>query len=100
MTALLVVLLVLVVVGLVYAGRGYWAWVLAAAGAVSISAYGGVAAPAVLGIESAVVLALAGALGVPGLRRRLVSSWVFRIARSVLPRIGDTERVALEAGTV
>lgn len=100
MTALLVGLLILVFIGLVYAGRGYWAWVLAAAGAISISAYGRVAAPAVLGIASAVLLALAATLGVPGLRRRLVSSWVLRIAACLLPRIGDTERVALEAGTV
>jgi len=72
MTALLVALLVLVSVGLVYAGRGYWAWVLAAAGAIGISAYGRVAGPASLGVAGAVLLVLAMALGVPALPRYLI----------------------------
>ncbi|MBI3030163.1 MAG: acyl-CoA dehydrogenase [Candidatus Rokubacteria bacterium] len=100
MTALLVTLLVFVTIGLVYAGRGYWAWVLAAAGALGICAYAGVVAPAALGIAGAALLALAAATGIPALRRRLVSSWALRLAAGVLPRMGDTERIALEAGTV
>lgn len=37
---------------------------------------------------------------VPLLRRHLVTRWVLRAMRRVLPRMGETERVALEAGTV
>ena len=49
---------------------------------------------------TALVGALAIVFGVPYLRRRLVSSRVMRIVERVLPRMSDTERVALEAGTV
>jgi acyl-CoA dehydrogenase len=33
-------------------------------------------------------------------RRALLSGWIMQIIAKVLPRIGDTEREALEAGTV
>ncbi|MCB9667567.1 MAG: acyl-CoA dehydrogenase [Myxococcales bacterium] len=38
--------------------------------------------------------------GIPSLRRAVISSWVMRIMRHVLPRMGETERIALDAGTV
>src|SRR5690242_12892193 len=34
------------------------------------------------------------------LRRKLISSWIMRLIARVLPVLGDTERIALEAGTV
>jgi len=50
------------------------------------------------------ILVLAGALalvlGVPAVRRALITGRVFRIYRKVLPTMSDTERDALEAGTV
>lgn len=39
-------------------------------------------------------------LSVPVVRRILVTRWIFKIMAGVLPRLGKTERVALEAGTV
>ena len=36
----------------------------------------------------------------PPLRRILVTSWVMPIVGGALPRMGDTERIALEAGSV
>lgn len=51
-----------------------------------------------------VVLGILGALLalllLPPLRRPLLSRWVMKILGKVLPRIGETEREALEAGTV
>ena len=44
--------------------------------------------------------ALAGLLGVGPVRRKLVSAPAMKIARGTLPVIGDTERIALEAGSV
>lgn len=38
--------------------------------------------------------------GLPPLRRRLFASTLLPVMARVLPRLGDTERVALEAGTV
>ncbi len=44
--------------------------------------------------------ALAGVLAIKQLRIPLLSTPAMRIAKGVLPSIGDTERIALEAGTV
>lgn len=44
--------------------------------------------------------ALAGVLAIKQLRIPLLSAPAMRIAKGVLPSIGDTERIALEAGTV
>ncbi len=44
--------------------------------------------------------ALAGTLAIKQLRVPLLSRPAMKIARGVLPAIGDTERIALEAGTV
>ena len=37
---------------------------------------------------------------VPPLRRVVLSSWIMTIVSRILPQMGDTERIALEAGTV
>ncbi|MCP5405737.1 MAG: acyl-CoA dehydrogenase [Pseudomonadaceae bacterium] len=46
------------------------------------------------------VAAAVAVLGIPALRRPLISSWAIGIAGKQLPTIGETERIALEAGTV
>ena len=46
------------------------------------------------------LVALVIVLGVPAVRAPLISRLVMRVMKGVLPRIGDTERIALEAGTV
>ena len=81
-------------------GRSWWAFVL---GGVSIVAGWGLDRgeldPAVL-----TVLAVGGALaaitGIPALRRVLVTGPSMRLVAPLLPRMSETERVALEAGTV
>jgi acyl-CoA dehydrogenase len=47
-----------------------------------------------------VLLAVVVVLRVPALRRPLVSAHVMRLLRPMLPRMSETERAALEAGTV
>ena len=50
-----------------------------------------------------VILALAGValvLGVPSLRRPLLSRAIFKTYKNILPQMSETERDALEAGTV
>jgi len=49
-----------------------------------------------------IVLAVlaAGVFGLPVIRRPLISAPVMRLVRGILPTMGDTERIALEAGTV
>jgi len=46
------------------------------------------------------LIALAVIAGVPPIRRRLLTSWLMPLLASALPRMGETERIALEAGTV
>ena len=54
--------------------------------------------PAVL--SAAILAALAAIAVLPPLRRWLVTGPAFRIYRRILPQMSDTEREALEAGTV
>lgn len=46
------------------------------------------------------LIALALVFGVPSLRRIVVTRWLMPILAGALPRMGETERIALEAGTV
>src|SRR6266850_4215132 len=47
-----------------------------------------------------VLIALALVFIVPPLRMRVVTRWLMPIVAGALPRMGETERIALEAGTV
>lgn len=47
-----------------------------------------------------VVVATTVIMSTPSLRRRLVSGWLMKHARKSVPRMSETERIALEAGTV
>jgi acyl-CoA dehydrogenase len=99
--ATVAVLLVLAAAGLLYAGLAYWAWVAPAAGALALWAIaGGLATPWAWGIVTAVLAALALLFGAPTVRRRLVTRRLVPLMRRMTPRIGATERAALEAGTV
>ena len=55
-----------------------------------------------LAFKTAVSLAALAAVvfRFPALRRLLVSALAMRLVRAILPTMGDTERIALEAGTV
>ncbi len=53
---------------------------------------------AILALVLLVLLILV--LGVPPIRRRVITAPVLGLMGGILPRMGDTERVALEAGTV
>ncbi len=98
----IVVLTVLSVLGvtLFYRGRGFWAWVTPGALGLIWWAAGGVGSPALFGGIAGAFGALVLVFGVRLLRRTLVSPWVMRLVARLLPRMGDTERIALEAGTV
>ena len=48
----------------------------------------------------AIIIACAAIFAIPALRLPLISAPLMRRARAFLPRMGDTERIALEAGTV
>ncbi len=46
------------------------------------------------------ILALALVLGLPPIRRVFVTRWLMPSLSGILPRMGETERIALEAGSV
>ena len=85
---------------LLYFGRGYWAWCGALAVLFASWKLQGVDSPIVFAILLLIAIAVALVFGLPILRRHLVSTHLMQGMKAVLPRIGDTERVALEAGTV
>jgi acyl-CoA dehydrogenase len=84
---------------LLFTARGYWAWVIPGGGVLVVWALGGGALP-LLALVAALFCAVAAVLGLRSLRVPLVSARAMpRVAR-LLPRMSETERIALEAGTV
>ena len=89
-----------VFLALLYLGRGYWAWVVTGALALLGWLNAGVTSPAWFLLCLAALVALAVVFGVPERRRSLVTARLFPRLSAALPRLGETERIALEAGTV
>lgn len=83
-----------------YMGRGYLAWVgaLALCLVAWISCSGALTTGAT--VLAVAIVALAMVFGVPSLRQKLVSAPVMNKVRGILPDMGETERIALEAGSV
>jgi len=97
---LLVALLLMAFTVLLYLGRGYWAWLLSVAIALGGWAVMGIESPRAYAAALGTSLVAALVFGVPLVRRRVVTCWLMRSIGAMLPRMGDTERIALEAGTV
>ncbi len=100
MTTALLILAGVGFVVLLYAGRGYWAWVSALV--IGLSAWWLTGVQSLVAYQATVAVAAVAALvfGIPAIRRPLVSAPAMRLVRGILPAMGDTERIALEAGTV
>jgi acyl-CoA dehydrogenase len=97
---LILAALALVAATLLYLRRAYWAWVVP--GGLALAWWGverGVEATAFRGLAVAFVV-VAVIFGLRFLRRILLTSWLIKLVKPLLPRMGETERVALEAGTV
>ncbi|WP_426270811.1 acyl-CoA dehydrogenase [Dyella kyungheensis] len=86
--------------GFAFAGRGWLAWVLALAVLFLTWMVRGVDSPLLLyGLLIATAL-VALVTGWPPLRRALFARTLLPTLGKVMPRLGETERIALEAGTV
>ncbi len=100
MTVFAFVLAIAVLLILVFRGRGYGAWV-AAAGVLLIAWWlAGPGAPVLFWASTVIAIIAAGLFGIRPLRARLVSAPLMRRLRNAMPVMGETERIALEAGTV
>jgi acyl-CoA dehydrogenase len=85
---------------LAFRGLGFLAW--AAAGAVLLLGWRitGITSPTLFLLIVASLTLLALCFGWSPLRRILITRWIMPAFAKVLPRLGETERIALEAGTV
>jgi acyl-CoA dehydrogenase len=85
---------------LLYAGRGFFAGAVAVALGIAAWGVAGIESPSLFWSATVLAAAAAALFGVPALRRRLVSAPLMRRVGGILPQVGETERTALEAGTV
>ena len=85
---------------LAFRGLGFLAWVAAAGVWLAGWRIIGVESPTLFASVAFVLIVLVAVFGLPVLRRELVSRFLMPRFAKVLPRLGETERVALEAGTV
>ncbi|MBI1363999.1 MAG: acyl-CoA dehydrogenase [Proteobacteria bacterium] len=96
-----VIVAALLFVILAYAGKTYWAWVLPAAILMADCWQNLPAEPTTCWYVWAYgLVALAVVFGFKPLRRLLFSSWIMKLVGKALPRLGETEKIALNAGTV
>lgn len=86
-------------INLAYRGHGYWAWVLGGLMLVPAGWSAGFT-PDMWTILAVLFGLLATIFGIPAIRRQIVTRPLMPAFASALPRMGETERVALDAGTV
>ena len=85
---------------LAFRGLGFLGWVAAAGVWLVGWRIAGVESPVLFAWIAFALIVLVAVFGIPALRRELVSRFVMPRFAKVLPRLGETERIALEAGTV
>jgi acyl-CoA dehydrogenase len=93
-------LAVVVFSALAFRGLGFLGWIAAAGTWLVGWRLVGIDSPLLFESTAIVLIALAVVFGIPLVRRHLVSRFVMPAFARVLPRLGETERIALEAGTV
>jgi acyl-CoA dehydrogenase len=94
------ILAVVALLGLAFIGRGWLAWVVAVAIVLAAWAITGVGSQTVFVAVVAVFAILALVTGFPPIRRTLFAGPLMPALGKVMPKLGATERIALEAGTV
>jgi len=100
MLVLLVLGCVLLALVLLYLGQGFWAWALPAAILLAFWTWSGPESTVAFQIVAGVVFVFALVGGLPPVRRAVLSRPLVGMLARIFPRMSDTERIALEAGTV
>ena len=99
-TVLFLLLIMAGALALAYVNASGRAWGLAAAAALAVSWIAHALPIAFNLLATGAFIAAALALAVPALRRKLISDGVLSVFRKLMPPMSQTERDALEAGTV
>jgi len=100
MWILLALLLAAMAAGFLFVGRALLAWTVPTAVALAWWRFTGDPSPTLFGVATGTFAVVALVTGLPPLRRALVTRHLMPLVAPLLPRMSDTERVALEAGTV
>lgn len=95
-----IILAIVAFIALAYIGKGFLGWVSAAAIVAVGWMNGGIENQNLFNLYIVVVAALACLFAIPSLRRPLISSSAMKLMKSALPTLGDTEEIALKAGSV
>lgn len=93
------ILAALLALTLMYKGKGYYAW--SVPGALVIANWHVTATTAPTPLCQAIVFGFVAAaliFGIQPLRRAVLTSPIMKMVKRILPTIGETERIALEAG--
>jgi acyl-CoA dehydrogenase len=100
MSLALLMLAIVAFILLLYRGQAYAAWTTAL-GLALLAWWFAVPSPSFV-FHALLVLFVAAAVvfGVPSLRRSLLTRHLMAVAKGFIPRMSDTERTALDAGTV
>ena len=100
MTTFLILALLGLSLFLYYHGKALLGWTLPLAIGLSWWKLGGEPSPVTFWLVTTPIVLLAIVCLVPALRRMLLTKHVLRMMAPMFPAMSDTERVALEAGTV
>jgi len=87
-------------VALTYLGRPYWGWVLGAALALGAWAHDAGTDATSFRVVAGILLGAAILFGVRPLRAAVLGKPLLAILAPIFPKMSDTERIALDAGTV
>ncbi len=100
MVVLTVLVMLAVVMLLAFFRASIWGWLLAMMIFVPVIAIESRLSADVFQIVIVALALFVAVLGIPPLRRVLVSSFILKIFRRILPQVSQTEQEALDAGTV
>src|SRR5690349_6657720 len=92
--------LVVLFLALAALGRAWLGWVLAIGGALFLWGWPAPGEPIVFWSVAGVFLAIVAVTGIVPLRRIALSRVLLKVVGGILPKMSETERAALEAGTV
>ncbi|MDO8311081.1 MAG: acyl-CoA dehydrogenase, partial [Sideroxyarcus sp.] len=100
MAILMTVVVLVVLLLLAFFRASIWSWLIAISVIVPVVAIQSRISGDALQVVYTLLTVFVLVLGVPFLRRMLVSSFILKIFRKILPQVSQTEQEALDAGTV